>query len=153
MSTKVKCFLIILAGLLLIGGAILLCWLHVDGKELALPEGEITGYVTRLDIGLDAASGTATHDTESFDITQEQIDELLQLLRASSYWRTRHGNSVSFDGDLVYTVSLSYREDGKTQLLMISFLDNELINVDTSLGYLRLTDPEFLEKVRSILEN
>ena len=153
MSTRVRWIFIGFAALLLIGGAILLCWLHVDGDELALPEGEITGYVTRLDIGLDTDSGTATHDTNSFDITQKQIIDLLQLLRESSYWRTRHGSSVSFDGDLVYTVSLSYRENGKTQLLMISVLDNELIHCDPGFEYLRITDPDFLEKFRSILEN
>lgn len=147
-------WILILAAVLILGAAGFFSWLHVDGTQLPLPEGEdITGYVTRLDIGFDAENGTATHDSVSADMTDAQVADFLQLLRGSSYRRTRYGNSVSFDGDAVYTISLAYREGNKNQIRMISILDNELMNVGVEFGYLRITDPDFLTRLQAILEN
>ena len=147
-------WILILAVVLILGTAGFFSWLHVDGTQLPLPEGQdITGYVTRLDIGLDAENGTATHDSVSADMTDAQIADFLQLLRGSSYRRTRYGNSVSFDGDAAYTISLGYREGGKTKIQMISVLGNDLLCVDPAVGYLRITDSEFLTRLQTILEN
>ena len=154
MSTKSKWIVIALSVLMLIAAAVFFSWLHVDGAELALPDTQgVTGYVTRLDIGLDQQTGTATHDTTNFDMTDAQIADFLQLLRNSSYRRTRYGNSVSFDGEITYTISLAYRKENKTEIRMISVLDNELINVGVEFGYLRITDSDFLVKLQAILEN
>ena len=122
-----------------------------------MPEGSgITGYATRILIGLDETDYTPTHDTISFDMTDTQVAEFLQLLRQNSYWRTRHGSSVSFDGDVWYTVTLAYQAGSKQEFTMISVLDNEMINIlvgsDTSSGYLKITDPDFLAKLQAILE-
>ena len=153
MAMKMK-WMIAVAVVILIAAAVFFSWLHVDGAKLPLPEvQDITGYVTRLDIGLDTETGTATHDTVSFDMTDTQVADFLQLLRNSSYCRTRYGNSVSFDGEMVYTISLSYREENKTEILMISVLDNELISVGVEFGYLQITDSDFLVKLQAILEN
>ena len=152
MSTKLRYFIVIASVMLLCIG--LVCWLYVDGKQLPLPEGDpISGYVTRLDIGIDAENGTATHDSVSADMTDAQIADFLQLLRGSSYRRTRYGNSVSFDGDAAYAISLVYREGGKNQNQMISVLGNDLLCVDPADGYLRITDSEFLNRLQAILEN
>ena len=154
MSTKTKWIVIVLSVLLVIAAAVFFSWLHVDGAELTLPESQgITGYVSRLDIGLDEQTGTATHDTINFDMTDAQVADFLQLLRNSSFRRTRYGNSVSFDGETAYAISLSYREENKTEIRMISVLDNELINVGVEFGYLRITDSDFLVKLQAILEN
>ena len=151
MKAKMKWFIIAIA-VVLIASTVFFSWLHVDGTELALPEAQgVTGYVTRLDIGFDQESANATHDTTDFDMTDAQVADLLQFLRDSSYRRTRYGNSVSFDGDAIYTISLAYREGGRNELLMISVLDNELINVGVEFGYLRITDPDFLTKLQAIL--
>ena len=145
---------LILVAVLILGAAGFFSWLHVDGTQLPLPEGEdITGYVTRLDIGFDAENGTATHDSVSVDMTDAQVADFLQLLRDSSYRRTRYGNSVSFDGDTAYTISLVYRENGKNQIQMISVLGNDLLCVDPAAGYLRITDSAFLTRLQAILEN
>ena len=145
---------LILAVVLILGTAGFFSWLHVDGTQLPLPEGQdITGYVTRLDIGFDAENGTATHDSVSVDMTDAQVADFLQLLRDSSYRRTRYGNSVSFDGDTAYTISLGYREGGKTQIQMISVLGNDLLCVYPAAGYLRITDSAFLTRLQAILEN
>ena len=147
-------WILILAVVLILGAAGFFSWLHVDGKQLPLPEGQdITGYVTRLDIGIDAENGTATHDSVSADMTDAQVADFLQLLRGSSYRRTRYGNSVSFDGNTAYTVSLVYRENGKNQIQMISVLGNDLLCVDPAVGFLRITDSEFLTRLQAILEN
>ena len=147
-------WILILVAVLILGAAGFFSWLHVDGTQLPLPEGQdITGYVTRLDIGLDAENGTATHDSVSADMTDTQVADFLQLLRGSSYRRTRYGNSVSFDGDAAYTISLGYREGGKTKIQMISVLGNDLLCVDPAVGYLRITDSEFLTRLQAILEN
>lgn len=156
MSTKLRYFIVIATVILLCIG--LVCWLYVDGSQLPLPEGDpISGYMTRLDIGFNETEHTATHDTESFAMTDEQIDALLRLLRASSYRRTRYGSSVSFDGDVVYTISLAYQAKGRQEITMISVLDNELINVlvnsSTSSGYLKIIEPDFLPQLQAILEN
>ena len=154
MKAKMKWVIIVIAVVLILGAAGFFSWLHVDGTELPLPEGQdITGYVTRLDIGLDAENGTATHDSVSADMTDAQIADFLQLLRGSSYRRTRYGNSVSFDGDTAYAISLVYREGGKNQIQMISVLDNDLLCVDPADGYLRITDSAFLTRLQAILEN
>ena len=154
MSTKIMWIVIALSVLMLIAAAVFFSWLHVDGAELALPDTQgVTGYVTRLDIGLDQQTGTATHDTINFDMTDAQVADFLQLLRNSSYRRTRYGNSVSFDGKIAYTISLAYREENKTEILMISVLDNELISVGVEFGYLRIIDSDFLVKLQAILEN
>lgn len=153
MTRKIT-WILILAAVLILGAAGFFSWLHVDGTQLPLPEGQdITGYVTRLDIGIDAENGTATHDSVSADMTDAQVADFLQLLRDSSYRRTRYGNSVSFDGDTAYTISLAYREGNKNQIRMISILDNELMNVGVEFGYLRITDPDFLTRLQTILEN
>ena len=153
MSRKIT-WTLILAAVLILGTAGFFSWLHVDGTQLPLPEGQdITGYVTRLDIGFDAENGTATHDSVSADMTDAQIADFLQLLRGSSYRRTRYGNSVSFDGDAAYAISLGYREGGKNQIQMISVLGNDLLCVDPADGYLRITDSAFLTRLQAILEN
>ena len=153
MTRKIT-WILILAAVLILGAAGFFSWLHVDGTQLPLPEGQdITGYVTRLDIGFDAENGTATHDSVSADMTDAQVADFLQLLRGSSYRRTRYGNSVSFDGDAAYTISLGYREGGKTKIQMISVLGNDLLCVDPADGYLRITDSEFLTRLQAILEN
>ena len=153
MSGNMKLVFIVLA-VLLIASIVFFSWLQVDGTELTLPEAQgVTGYVTRLDIGLDPESGTAIHDTTDFDMSDAQVADLLQLLRDSSYRRTRYGNSVSFDGDATYAISLAYREGGRNEILMISVLDNEFINVGVEFGYLRITDHDFLTKLQAILEN
>ena len=147
-------WILILAAVLILGAAGFFSWLHVDGTQLPLPEGQdITGYVTRLDIGIDAENGTATHDSVSADMTDAQVADFLQLLRGSSYRRTRYGNSVSFDGDTAYAISLVYREGGKNQIQMISVLGNDLLCVDPAAGYLRITDSAFLTRLQAILEN
>ena len=153
MSRKIT-WILILAVVLILGAAGFFSWLHVDGTQLPLPEGQdITGYATRLDIGIDAENGTATHDSVSADMTDAQVADFLQLLRGSSYRRTRYGNSVSFDGDTAYTISLGYREGGKTKIQMISVLGNDLLCVDPAAGYLRITDSAFLTRLQAILEN
>ena len=153
MSRKIT-WILILAVVLILGAAGFFSWLHVDGTQLPLPEGQdITGYATRLDIGIDAENGTATHDSVSADMTDAQVADFLQLLRDSSYRRTRYGNSVSFDGDTVYAISLVYRENGKNQIQMISVLGNDLLCVDPAAGYLRITDSAFLTRLQAILEN
>ena len=153
MSRKIT-WTLILAAVLILGAAGFFSWLHVDGTQLPLPEGQdITGYVTRLDIGIDAENGTATHDSVSADMTDAQVADFLQLLRGSSYRRTRYRNSVSFDGDTAYTISLVYRENGKNQIQMISVLGNDLLCVDPAAGYLRITDSAFLTRLQAILEN
>ena len=63
------------------------------------------------------------------------------------------GNSVSFDGDTAYAISLVYREGGKNQIQMISVLGNDLLCVDPAAGYLRITDSAFLTRLQAILEN
>ena len=147
-------WILILVAVLILSAAGIFSWLHVDGTQLPLPEGQdITGYVTRLDIGIDAENGTATHDSVSADMTDAQVADFLQLLRGSSYRRTRYGNSVSFDGDAAYAISLGYREGGKTKIQMISVLGNDLLCVDPAVGYLRITDSEFLNRLQAILEN
>ena len=147
-------WILILTAVLILGAAGFFSWLHVDGTQLPLPEGQdITGYVTRLDIGIDAENGTATHDSVSADMTDAQVADFLQLLRGSSYRRTRYGNSVSFDGDTAYAISLVYREGGKNQIQMISVLGNDLLCVDPAAGYLRITDSAFLTRLQAILEN
>jgi len=154
MSAKMKWIVIVLSVLLVIAAAVFFSWLQVDGTELALPEAQgVTGYVTRLEIGLDGQTGTATHDTVNFDLRDAQVAEFLQLLRNSSYRRTHYGNSVSFDGKAAYTISLAYLEENRKEILMISVLDNELINVGVEFGYLRISDPDFLGKLQAILEN
>lgn len=153
MTRKIT-WILILAAVLILGAAGFFSWLHVDGTQLPLPEGQdITGYVTRLDIGIDAENGTATHDSVSADMTDAQVADFLQLLRGSSYRRTRYGNSVSFDGDTAYAISLVYREGGKNQIQMISVLGNDLLCVDPAAGYLRITDSAFLTRLQAILEN
>lgn len=153
MTRKIT-WILILAAVLILGAAGFFSWLHVDGTQLPLPEGQdITGYATRLDIGIDAENGTATHDSVSADMTDAQVADFLQLLRGSSYRRTRYGNSVSFDGDTAYTISLVYREGGKNQIQMLSVLGNDLLCVDPAAGYLRITDSAFLTRLQAILEN
>ena len=158
MSTKRKCILFSVITLILIAAIGFLCWWHVDGTELPLPESDpLSGAVTRVDIGFDADSATATHDTEGHELTQAQIDTLLQLLRQSSYRRTGYGSSVSFDGDVTYAISLAYRLEGRNEIVLITVLDNALIHIlvdsETSSGYLRIIDPDFLTQLQAILEN
>ena len=153
MSTKVKCILFAILALILIAGILFFCWLHVDGKHLPLPEGsDITGYVTVLQIGIDKDTGNATHDSVSCDMTNAQVADFLQLLRRSSYWRTGHGSSVSFDGDTAYTISLAYRDQNRTEIMMFSILDSGLISCTDSFGYLRIADSDFLTQLQAILD-
>ena len=155
MSTKLRYFIVIASVMLLCIG--LVCWLYVDGEQLPLPEGDpLTGNATRLDIGFNTEAATATHDSESSELTRAQIDSLLELLRSSSYQRTLHGNSVSSDGDIAYAIGLVYRQEGRNETVLFSILGN-MINIcvspDTSTGYLKIIDPEFLSQLQAILEN
>ena len=154
MSAKFRYFLVIAFVMLLCIGLVL--WLYVG--QLPLPEGQdITGHVTRLDIVFDPAAGETTHETVSFDLTDQQVSAFLTLLQDSSYQRTLHRSSVSFDGEVTYTVSLTYQAGDRRETTMITILGNELINVlvtpDTSTGYLKIIDPDFLTRLQEILGN
>ena len=156
MSTKLRYLLPIALILLLCIG--LVCLLYVDGSRLPLPEGiPLSGNAVRMDLGPDPESAAAAHDRGSIALTQEQIHSLLELLRGSSYRRTLHGSSVTFNGnmDRSYAIGLVYRLGDRNETVLISITGNGLISIvvgpDTATGFLKVTDPHFLSQLEAIL--
>ena len=144
------CFVLSITGLLL-----LLSWFYVRGTEFrflkALPEAsEIVCTKQTWNLG------TGDYETEEFHLTQNQLTDVLTLVRKNAYWRIL-SSTITHDEDVSYYISCEFLGDARQEYLIISFVGNYAVTITSSVGefnhegFLRILSKDFMNELEAIL--
>ena len=138
-----------------IGLVLLLSWFFVRGAEFRF--GAELGDASEIVFIKQTWNQSAEdYDTEEVHLTQEQLNEVLTLVKKNAFWRMLSG-TITHNEDVTYTVYCEFTQNGYLQYLNITFVGGYAATVSSSVeaydqtNFLRILNKNLLPQLEAIL--